>query len=104
MPERFHVKITRSAEIDLEEIWNHIANDSTENADRFILKVESRMRTLSYSPRRCALIPENAILGTRYRHLIIRKYRVVFRISNSSVYILRVVHGARLLDTAMLED
>jgi toxin ParE1/3/4 len=62
------------------------------------------MKTLSYSPRRCSLIPENELLGTRYRHLIIRKYRVVFRISGNTVFILRVVHGSRLLDTSIIEE
>jgi plasmid stabilization system protein ParE len=90
-------------EIDLEEIWNYIAADSIENANRFVLKLETRMNKLSYSSRRCSLIPENEILGTRYRHLIIGKYRVVFRVTVESVYILRVIHGARLLDTAIIE-
>ena len=103
MRERFHVKIARRAEIDLEEIWDYIAADSVENATKFIVELETRMNTLSYSPRRCSLIPENEILGTRYRHLITRKYRVVFRISRNKVYILRVIHGARLLDTSMIE-
>ena len=84
MRERFHVKIARRAEIDLEEIWDYIAADSVENATRFIVELETRMKTLSYSPRRCSLIPENEILGTPYRHLIIRKYRVVFRISRNT--------------------
>src|SRR2546429_2018083 len=103
MRERFHVKIARRAEIDLEEIWDYIAADSVENATRFIVELETRMKTLSHSPRRCSLIPENEILGTRYRHLIIRKYRVVFRISRNTVYVLRAIHGARLLDTSMIE-
>ena len=61
MRERFHVKISRRAEIDLEEIWDYIAADSVENATRFIVELETRMKTLSYSPRRCSLIPENEI-------------------------------------------
>jgi plasmid stabilization system protein ParE len=100
---RFHVEITRSAEIDLEEIWNYIAADSIESANRFILKLETRMNNLSYSPRRCSLIPENEILGTSYRHLVIGKYRVVFRVTGDRVYILRIIHGARLLDKKIIE-
>jgi len=103
MRERFHVKIARRAEIDLEEIWDYIAADSVANATRFIVELETRMKTLSYSPRRCSLIPENEILGMRYRHLIIRKYRVVFRIHRNTVYVLRVIHGSRLLDTSTME-
>jgi plasmid stabilization system protein ParE len=104
MRERFLVKIAQHAEIDLDEIWSHIAADSVNNANRFILKLERRMKTLAWSPRRCSLIPENEILGTRYRHLIVGKYRAVFRISDDTVYILRVIHGARLLDTSIIED
>ena len=103
MREKYRVKIAQSAETDLAEIWAHIATGSIDNANQFILRLEQRMKTLSYSPRRCSLIPENELLGTRYRHLLIKKYRVVFRISGDSVYILRVVHGARLLDTSIIE-
>jgi hypothetical protein len=31
-------------------------------------------------------------------------YRSVFRIARKTVYVLRVVHGARLLDSSMFED
>ncbi len=103
MREKYRVKITQSAENDLAEIWAYIATDSVDNANQFILKLESRMNTLARSPRRCLLISENDILGTQYRHLIIRKYRIIFRIWNDTVYILRVIHGARLLDTSMIE-
>jgi plasmid stabilization system protein ParE len=102
--EKYRVKIAQSAETDLAEIWGHIAADNIDNANRFIFKLEQRMKTLSYSPRRCSLISENELLGTRYRHLLIRKYRVVFRISGNTIYILRVVHGARLLDTSIIEQ
>jgi plasmid stabilization system protein ParE len=102
--EKYRVKIAQSAEADLAEIWGHIAADNIDDANQFILKLEQRMKTLSYSPRRCSLIPENELLGTRYRHLLIRKYRVVFRISGNTIYILRVVHGARLLDTSIIEQ
>jgi toxin ParE1/3/4 len=44
------------------------------------------------------------MLGTRYRHLIYGNYRTVFRVTGKTVYVLRVVHGARLLDTSMFED
>lgn len=104
MREKYRVKIAQSAESDLAEIWAHIAADNIDNANQFILKLEQRMKTLSHSPRRCPLISENELIGTRYRHLLIRKYRVVFRISGNTIYILRVVHGARLLDASMIEE
>jgi plasmid stabilization system protein ParE len=49
------------------------------------------------------LVPENELLGTAYRHLLHGNYRTLFKIVGSRVIILRVLHGARLLDTGILE-
>lgn len=54
-------------------------------------------------PERCALIAENEILGTSYRHLLYGRYRTIFRIAGRTVVILRVIHGARLLDESLFE-
>lgn len=101
MPVKFQVKITRSAEKDVEEIWNYIASDSPNQASKFILELESQIITLERFPERCSLIPENEILGTQYRHLVYENYRTLFRIAGKTVYILRVIHAARLLDFSM---
>ena len=98
MPEIFKVEITPSAERDLEEIWDYIAHDSPGNATAFILQIEKQIDSLEQSPERCPLIPENQILGTSYRHLMYGQYRTIFRISVETVYILRIIHGARLLE------
>ena len=98
MPVQFRVEITTSAERDLGEIWDYIAQDNPGNACTFILKIEEQINSLEHSPERCPLIPENQILGTSYRHLIYGQYRTVFRISTDTIYILRIIHGARLLE------
>jgi toxin ParE1/3/4 len=43
-------------------------------------------------------------MGTHYRHLLYGNYRSVFRIARKTVYVLRVIHGARLMDSSMFED
>jgi hypothetical protein len=53
---------------------------------------------LETSPERCPYINENTFFGTNYRHLIHKKYRAIFKIDKNYVYIIRVVHGAKLLD------
>lgn len=98
MPAIFKVEITPSAERDLEEIWDYIAHDNPGNATAFMLRIEEQICSLEQSPERCPLIPENQILGTSYRHLIYGQYRTIFRISVDTVYILRIIHGARLLE------
>jgi len=104
MPAKFRVRITRAAERDIEETWNFIAHDSPEEANKFVRRLEEQIKILETFPERCPLIPENEILVTRYRHLLYGNYRSVIRIARKTVYVLRVIHGARLLDSSMFED
>jgi plasmid stabilization system protein ParE len=104
MPVKFQVRITRTAQEDIEEIWNFVAQDDPIESEKFLLQLEDQVKTLEYFPERCPLIPENEILHTRYRHLLYGNYRTVFRISGKTVYVLRIVHGARLLDTSAFEE
>ena len=103
MPAKFRVSITRAAENDIDQAWSFIAQDSPETADKFISRLEEQIETLEIFPNRCALIPENEILGTRYRQMVCSDYRTVFRVARRRVYVLRVIHGARLLDASMFE-
>ena len=97
-------QISGIAEVDLEEIWILIAADSVENAARFVTEFEAKIGTLEQMPSRCPAIPENALLGTEYRHLIIGDYRVIFRVEGPTVYVLRIIHGNRLLDISLFGE
>jgi len=95
---KYEVNISFNAQNDLEHIFFYIAGDSINNAKEFILGLEEKIYTLDTLPERFALIPENIFFGTNYRQLIHQNYRVVYRIENNSVHILRVIHGTKLLD------
>ena len=103
MPAKYRVEIARTAEDDVEDIWSFIAQDSRDAADRFVHELERQLITLERFPERCPLAPENELLGTRYRHLIYGDYRTIFRVAGRMVLVLRIVHGARLLDSSMLD-
>lgn len=100
MPTKYRVEIAETAEGDLGEIWAHIAADSVDNATRFVIRLEQAIGTLERLPQRCFSIPENSLLGTDYHHLILGEYRVIFRIARTTVFVLRIVHGNRLLDNS----
>ena len=70
MPKKFNVQITKTAEDDLDEIWNHIALDSVNNAINFVNQIEKRIYSLELFPDRGPFVPENEIIGGEYRHLI----------------------------------
>ena len=103
MPAKFVVEISRTAEADAEAIWTFIAKDNPDAADRFVLELGKQVATLERFPERCALIPENDLMGTVYRHLVYGDYRTVFRVAGRRVIVLRIVHGARLMDSSMFD-
>ena len=101
MPAKYQVEITRTAETDIVEVWLYISGDSIEDASRFVTQLEKKISMLERLPYRCPSIPENKLLGTEYRHLIIGDYRVIFRIAQLKVFVLRIIHGNRLLDDSL---
>ena len=104
MPKKFSVDITATAEDDVAEIWEYIAQDNPDAATAFVLRLEEQIGTLERFPERCALVRENELLGTAYRHLVYGNYRTIFKIVKSRVIIMRVLHRARLLDMGILEE
>ncbi len=104
MPKKFRVDLTASAEADTSEIWDYIAQDNPEAGTAFILRLEEQIGTLEMFPQRCPLIPESELLGAAYRHLLFGNYRINFKITGATVIVMRILHGARLLDTDILAE
>jgi len=103
MPRRYHVEITRRAERDILAVFEHIAEENEKTSMDWISEVERQIKTLERFPKRCSVIPESTELEREYRHLIYGNYRTIFRITGSSVIILRVIHGSQLLDLQVLK-
>ena len=98
MKKKYQVNLSQQAQDDLERIFYYIADDNSNNAANFILQLEKKIYSLENFPDRHPLIPENEFFDTNYRHLIFKKYRIVYRIAEKSVFILRIFHGAKLLN------
>ena len=87
------VVISDAARIDLDDIWFYIASDSPINADRFLdLLVEVATGTLSIAPLSGR---EREELGDGLRSLAFENYLIIYRLKDSTVEVLRVIHGAR---------
>ena len=98
MKKKYQVNLSQQAQNDLEQIFYYIADDSINDAANFILQLEKKVYSLELFPDRHPLIPENEFFGTDYRHLIYKNHRIVYRIGERSVFILRIFHGAKLLN------
>jgi toxin ParE1/3/4 len=100
--QRYKVEITRAAKSDIIEIFDHIAKDNPVAAANFVRQLERQILSLKQYPLRCPIIPEAVELKREYRHLLYGAYRTIFKVSTKSVIIIRVIHGARLLDLSVL--
>lgn len=103
MPKKYKIEITKTAEDDLDKIWNNIALDSINNAINFVNQIEKRIYSLELFPDRGPFIPEKEIIGGEYRHLIHGEYRVIYKVLHNDVFVMRIIHGSRLLKKEMIE-
>jgi len=87
---------TRQSEADLLSIWFHIAEHDLPAADRFLVRVERRCKTLARRPRLGAARPE---IAPDARSLVEGRYLILYRIAGQAIEIVRVVHGASDLAT-----
>jgi plasmid stabilization system protein ParE len=103
--QKYYVEITKIAESDIQEIFEYIARDSESAAIGWAEEIERQIDSLEKFPLRCPIIPEAPELGSgdKYRHILYGNYRTIFTIDVSRVMILRVFHGARLLDLRLFE-
>jgi toxin ParE1/3/4 len=98
----YKVRFLPVAEKDLEEIYTYIAKDNPRAAAKFFKNLRQKAATLRWSPHRCPKIPEKVEGPYEYRHLLVKRYRIIFCILNDTVWVMRIVHGARLLDVETL--
>jgi toxin ParE1/3/4 len=87
---------TRESLDRLTEIEEFIAKDNAARAVKFVDDIIAHAESvLTGEPRIGRIVPE--ISNPAIRELLFRKYRIVYRVNKSSVEILTVFEGHRLL-------
>jgi addiction module RelE/StbE family toxin len=87
---------THPALDDLEAICVHIARDVPRAAEVFAYGVFLATDRLATFPLSGRMVPEAQL--EEIREIIFQSYRIIYRIRETEVEILTVIHGARLLD------
>ena len=80
------------AETDLLEIWSFIAEDSPDNADRFLDLLAQKAELLSDNPRLGRARPE---LATGLRSFPVQRYVLYYRSSREGIELVRVLSAYR---------
>ena len=89
------IRWTHEALLRLFEIEDFISQDSPDRARKFVDQIIEHTESLSDNPFSGRTVPE--ISNPDIRELIVRKYRIVYRINGNNLDILTVFEGHRLL-------
>ena len=81
-----------------------LALDSQQGAERVLRRIEARAATLESTPARGRVVPELSRFQMRtWRELMIRPYRLVYRIEGDAVTVLAVFDARRDLEDLLFE-
>jgi toxin ParE1/3/4 len=98
------VFLTADAACDLEELYQYIdRHDAPGKAEHVLTGIEEICNSLSGLPERGAYPKELLALGIHdYREVFFKPYRVIYRITGDTVYVLLIVDGRRDMQTLLL--
>lgn len=100
----FEVIWTKSAYSDLEFILEYIKNDSLNIAKKIFFEIKKECDSLYYFPKRKRVVPELQQIGIlKYREIIHKRWRIIFKIDTNKVYILLVVDSSRNLEDILFQ-
>jgi plasmid stabilization system protein ParE len=95
---KFRVIVLPGAESDIAGVADWIARHSPIAAARWLEGIHAAINTLGQMPLRCP-VAGNDFGKVVVRHLFYgrrrNRYRILFTVKESTVYVLRVRHGAR---------
>jgi plasmid stabilization system protein ParE len=96
---KFRVIVLPGAESDIPGAADWIAEGSPIAAPRWLEGIHAAINTLSQMPLRCPAAGDDFGGEVVVRHLFYgrrrNRYRILFTVKESTVYVLRVRHGAR---------
>ena len=90
------VRITATAEADLKEIWSYIAKDNPDAATRLIKEITGKFAILRDHPH---MGRQQDKLLMNLRSLNVKGYVIFYQPFEDRVEILRVMHGARDIES-----
>ena len=100
---RYAVFMLQEAEHDLEAIFRHLLGSGNPGAAKDMIRlIRQACESLSQMPERGHVPPELARADDyEYRQIIVKPYRIIYQIVESSVFIFGIIHGRRNVDEVL---
>jgi toxin ParE1/3/4 len=104
MSKKYHVKWAAIAQSDLKQIIDYIGVDSPGNALQILKKIRKKASGLYTLPDRGRIVPELKDQGIHiYREIIVPPWRIIYRTSDATVFILSVIDSRRNVEDILLD-
>ncbi|MBU4318374.1 MAG: type II toxin-antitoxin system RelE/ParE family toxin [Proteobacteria bacterium] len=104
MSKKYQVAWAAVAKNDLKQIIEYIAKDSPDNASQILNKIKQKASDLYAMPDRGKIVPELKDQGIHtYRELIVAPWRIIYRISDTTVFVLSVIDSRRNVEDILLD-
>lgn len=103
MSDNYKVEWTQTAYRDLVGIIEYISIDSPSNAKKTFTQIKSKAMDLHKNPARGRIVPELMEQGlTQYRELVIPPWRLMYRVTPETVYIVSLIDSRRNVEDILL--
>jgi plasmid stabilization system protein ParE len=104
MSESYKVTWAIVAQHDLRQLIEYIAIDSPGNASQILKKIKQKTSDLYTGPDRGRIVPELKDQGIHtYRELIVAPWRIIYRTSDTTVFVLSVIDSRRNVEDILLD-
>lgn len=100
----YSVRWSQTAESDLKGIIDYITEDSPARAHEVFKGIKTKASSLHTFPDRGRIVPElqdQAI--TLYHELVVAPWRIIYRISEKTVYVLSVLDSRQNVEDILLK-
>ncbi|MGA7877675.1 MAG: type II toxin-antitoxin system RelE/ParE family toxin [Desulfoferrobacter sp.] len=104
MKRTYNVRWSETSERDLKGIVEYIARDSLSRAYEVFSNIKEKASNPHSFPSRGRIVPELQDQGiTQYRELIVAPWRIIYRISEGTVYVLSVLDSRQNVEDILLK-
>jgi plasmid stabilization system protein ParE len=101
---RFKVIWTKNAELDLELIIEYIKISSIGTAKKIFVEIKQECENLHTLPKRKRVVSELQAIGIdKYREIIYKRWRIIYKIDDEKVYVLIVIDSSRNLEDILFQ-
>ena len=91
----YRIELLPAATTDLENIFDYIMLENPSAAEQLLDTIISSLERLEFSPNSGVRISHQSLAHYHFRMIVIEHYIAFYKVVDKTVYIYRILHGAR---------